>query len=95
MEAADQNTVTRAYKRVTNQERANLINMVESSQLSISRAAGILGINYTNAMSIMWVYRRDNRAKSIRPIFEPKASDINMLAKGKGLLASLEDRLPP
>ena len=94
MEAADQNTVTRAYKRVTNQERANLINMVESSQLSISRAAGILGINYTNAMSIMWVYRRDNRSQSIRPIFEPKARDNNMLAKGKGLLASLEDRLP-
>ena len=31
MEADDQNTVTRAYKRVTNEERAKLINMVESS----------------------------------------------------------------
>ena len=58
----------REYKRVSNEERANLIHMVEYFKLSISKASTMLGINYTNAMSIMRIYRRENRAQSIRPI---------------------------
>ena len=59
----------REYKRVSDEERANLINMVENSDLSISKAASMLGLNYTNAMSIMRIYRRENRTQSIRPNF--------------------------
>ena len=52
----------REYKRVTDEERANLIHMVEYFNLSISKASNMLGLNYTNAMSIMRIYRRENRA---------------------------------
>ena len=52
----------REYKRVSDEERANLIHMVEHFNLSISKAARMLGMNYTNAMSIMRIYRRENRA---------------------------------
>ena len=60
----------REYKRVTDEERANLIHMVEYFNMSISKASSMLGLNYTNAMSIMRIYRRENRAQSIRPVHE-------------------------
>ena len=59
----------REYKRVTDEERANLIHMVEFLDYSISKASSMLDINYTNAMSIMRIYRRENRAQSIRPVY--------------------------
>ena len=59
--------IKRAYIHVTDQERANLIHMVETTNLSVSKASRLLGINYINAMSIMRVYRSENRIESIRP----------------------------
>ena len=58
----------REYKRVTDEERANLIHMVEFLDYSISKASSMLDINYTNAMSIMRIFRRENRTQSIRPV---------------------------
>ena len=57
----------RKYMRVTDQQRANLIHMVEATNLSISKASSLLGINYTNAMSIVRVYQREKRMEAIRP----------------------------
>ena len=54
-----QETQKRKYKRMTNEDRANLINMVENAKLSISRASRMLGTNYSNAMAIMRVYRKE------------------------------------
>ena len=44
---------------MTNEDRANLINMVENAKLSISMASKMLGTNYSNSMAIMRVYRKE------------------------------------
>ena len=56
----------RAYRKVSDQERVNLIYMVESENISISKASSILGLNYNNSMAIIRTYRKENKAKSSR-----------------------------
>ena len=62
---------------MTNEDRANLIDLVENAKLSISRASRMLGTNYSNAMAIMRVFRKEKRTKLIRPALdEVKAATI-------------------
>ena len=49
----------RSYRKVSDQERVNLVYMVESENISISKASSILGLNYNNAMAIIRNYRKD------------------------------------
>ena len=58
----------REYKRITDQERANLIFLVESANFSIGKASSMLGLRYSNAMAIMRVYRKEKRMQSNRPV---------------------------
>ena len=51
----------RSYRKVSDQERVNLVYMVESENISISKASSILGLNYNNAMAIIRNYRKDNK----------------------------------
>lgn len=51
---------------MSDQERVNLIYMVESENISISKASSILGLNYNNAMAIIRTYRKENKAESNR-----------------------------
>ena len=78
---------------MSDQERANLIFMVESANFSISKASSILGLNYTNAMAIMRVYRKENRSQSNRPA-QPMTMDSKLISEAIEILASLEDKRP-
>ena len=92
MERNKQENEKREYKRITDQERVNLIFLVESANFSVSRAASMLGLRYANAMSIMRVYRKENRMQSNRPVQPMAMNNSKMLKEGKELLASIDER---
>ena len=93
MEKEKRDIEKREYKRISDQERVNLIFLVESANFSVSRAASMLGLRYANAMSIMRVYRKENRMQSNRPVQASSLNNNNSLFKeGRDLFASLDDR---
>ena len=93
MEKEKREIEKREYKRISDQERVNLIFLVESANFSVSRAASMLGLRYANAMSIMRVYRKENRMQSNRPVQPSSMNNNNSLFKeGRDLFASLDDR---
>jgi hypothetical protein len=55
----------RSYKVVTDLERAKLIEVMETKQISCRAAAQVVGINYNNAKVIARVYRQEGRTKSV------------------------------
>ena len=67
--------------------------MVEQANFSISKASAILGLNYTNAMAIMRVYKKENRSQSNRPA-QPIAMDSQLISEAIDILRSLEERRP-
>lgn len=93
MEKEKREIEKREYKRISDQERVNLIFLVESANFSVSRAASMLGLRYANAMSIMRVYRKENRMQSNRPV-QPSSMNNNssLFREGRDLFASQDDR---
>jgi transposase-like protein len=51
----------RRYEKITNEQRKNLIEMVEQQGHKIKKAAAELDIPYENAKAIFRVYRKDSR----------------------------------
>ena len=69
--------------------------MVESENISISKASSILGLNYNNAMAIIRTYRKENKTESNRST-KPMTVDSRRRSEVLELFASLgEQQLRP
>ena len=73
---------SRAYQKVTDEEREALIILLHSdADMTIKVAANQLGLKYENAKAILRVYRKENRLKQLinHPDFRHKSKRTKTL----------------
>ena len=68
----------RVYTKVLDDERCQLLKLIQANQITIKSAALGLGINYSTAKNIVKVYRKEKRFKQINK--GPKSSQSSSVS---------------
>ena len=58
-------TRSKHYKRISNNQRSKLIEMVEEEGLSIKKSAKLMSYHYSTAKNILRIYRQEHRVEKI------------------------------
>lgn len=80
----------RKYMQVGNEQRKELLNMLQNEHLSIKTAAGRCSINYSNAKNIVKIFQKENRMRKLSRAIPSKWPYFHMEKRQKPIATESE-----